>query len=75
MIKIVCPDCKQEEGNHEIVNVSAHQRRYEFRCPDCGKTFVPPPLTRGEPRIVRLESVLAFLNQYKSPHVLPDRFT
>ncbi len=40
MIKIVCPACKEEKDKYEIVNVSAQQRRYEVRCPDCDKTFV-----------------------------------
>jgi transposase-like protein len=40
MIKIVCPACKEEKGKYDIVNVSPNQRRYEVRCPDCGRTFV-----------------------------------
>jgi predicted Zn finger-like uncharacterized protein len=40
MIKIVCPDCRRGKGNFEVVNVEAGKRRYEVRCPDCGKTFV-----------------------------------
>jgi transposase-like protein len=40
MIKIVCPACERENDKYELVNVSPGQRRYEVRCPDCGKTFV-----------------------------------
>jgi phage terminase large subunit GpA-like protein len=40
MIKVVCRTCKEEKGKYEIVNLSVDQRRYEVRCPDCGKTFV-----------------------------------
>jgi len=40
MIKFICPDCKEEKDKFEIINVSPKQRRYEVRCPDCGKTFV-----------------------------------
>jgi ribosomal protein S27E len=40
MIKVVCPACEEEKGKHDIVNVLPNQRRYEVRCPDCGKTFV-----------------------------------
>jgi predicted Zn finger-like uncharacterized protein len=69
MIKIVCPNCKEEKGKYDIVDVSAG-RRYEVRCPDCGKTFVvygqdmggqsptPPPRPRRELRIVNPGSVL-----------------
>ncbi len=39
MIKVVCPACKEEKDKYEIVNVSAQQRRYKVRCPDCGKVF------------------------------------
>ena len=40
MIKIVCPDCQEEKGKFEIINVSAQQRKYEIRCPDCDRAFV-----------------------------------
>ncbi len=40
MITIFCPACKEEKNKYEIVNISPSQRKYEVRCPDCGKTFV-----------------------------------
>ncbi|MGE5839122.1 MAG: hypothetical protein ACM34H_04255 [Deltaproteobacteria bacterium] len=41
MIKVMCPACKEEESdNYEIVKVTAEERKYEVRCPVCGKTFV-----------------------------------
>jgi len=40
MIKFMCPDCKDENVKCEIVSVVASERRYEIRCPICGKIFV-----------------------------------
>jgi ribosomal protein S27E len=40
MIRVMCPACNEEKVNCEIVNVVAAERRYEVRCPVCGKTFV-----------------------------------
>ncbi len=59
MIKIVCPVCEEEKDKYELIKVSAHQRRYEVQCPDCGKTFVvygqdmereAPPDHKGDPK-------------------------
>jgi uncharacterized Zn finger protein len=40
MLKIVCPDCNDERLKYEVVNVAPVERRYEVRCPVCGKIFV-----------------------------------
>jgi hypothetical protein len=40
MIKVVCPACKEERGNYEVIKVVAEERMYEIRCPVCGKIFV-----------------------------------
>jgi ribosomal protein S27E len=40
MIKVVCPDCKDERLKYEVVTVAPEDRKYEIRCPVCGKIFM-----------------------------------
>ena len=50
MVKQRCPECDEEKTNAELISVSPSERRYEFRCRDCGTEGSTQSIIHSRPR-------------------------
>jgi uncharacterized Zn finger protein len=39
MSNVLCPVCLGKMDNYEVVLVAPDEKRYEIKCPNCGKIF------------------------------------